>query len=88
MTNLVGKYFLELQDEHMVVVGKVVEQVEPIFYLITYNYKNPDPALHLKTTHDMTGDNFRFFASLEGARAEIRRLSEEEPDKVVTLVKP
>ena len=81
---LVGKYFVELRDED-VVMGKVMEQVEPIFYLVTYNPSDPDPALYLKTTHEMTGDDYFFFATKEAALAELRHLS-EEPDKVVKLV--
>jgi hypothetical protein len=81
MTNLVGKYFVEGKGEGRslwrpsrsdVAIGKVMEQVEPGLYLITYHPNDPNPPLRLKTMLAMTEDDYCFFATLEAARAELR----------------
>jgi hypothetical protein len=81
---LVGKYFVELGDEN-VVVGKVMDMPAPYIYLITYRYKDPDPPLYLKDIHEMAEGDFTFFESQEAALADFHNLS-KDPDKVVKLV--
>jgi hypothetical protein len=82
---LVGKFFIERMGEH-VAMGKVMEQIEPVFYLVTYYFTDPDPPSLLKPVTQLATDDYRFFTSKEGALAELRRLS-EAPDRVVNLVK-